>query len=96
MVDLLVAGWPVEQVILFGSRARHEEDEDSDYDLLVVVRDEDYYKGIALDMRRRLSPVPVAKDLVVTKRSTLERQGAIAGTIYYEARQDGITLYAAA
>ena len=37
VVDSLVREWSVERIILFGSRAREDGDEDSDYDFLVVM-----------------------------------------------------------
>jgi len=96
MVRMLVANWNIERIVLFGSRARGEQDELSDYDLLLVVPDSAYYRGIAVDIRRSLASIPVAKDLVVAKRSTIDRQGSVSGTIYCEALQEGVTLYAAA
>jgi len=96
MVELLVSRWSAERVILFGSRARGDHDELSDVDLLVVVPDARYYKGLPVDIRRSLNSFPLAKDLVVAKRSTIERQGSVCGTIYHEALREGVTLYAAA
>jgi len=96
LVELLVARWSAERIVLFGSRARGDHDELSDYDLLVVVPDERYHKGLSVEIRRDLAAVPVAKDLVIATHSTFERQSPVPGTIYYEAAQEGITLYAAA
>lgn len=83
-------------MILFGSRARGDHEELSDYDLLIVVPDARYYKGLAVDIRRDLNSLPLAKDLIVARRSTIDRQSGISGTVYHEALQEGITLYAAA
>lgn len=96
LVERLAANRIVEEVILFGSRARGDAEPMSDYDLLVVVADADYYKGISTDIRRSLASIHVAKDIVVAKRSVLLRQAEIPGTVYYEAMLDGVKLHAAA
>jgi predicted nucleotidyltransferase len=96
IVECLARGQRIEQIILFGSRARDDWEELSDYDLLVIVPDAGYYRGLAVDLRRELAAIPVAKDLVVAARSTMLKQADIPGTIYYEAAHEGLTLYAAA
>ena len=84
----------ISRVILFGSRARGDHEELSDYDLLIVVPDELYRKGMDLELRHLLTDISVAKDLIVAKQSTMDRLGEIAGTIYYEAKLEGVTVYA--
>jgi predicted nucleotidyltransferase len=95
-VKLIQQAIPAERIVLFGSRARGMFDELSDYDLLVVVADQDYRTGMSVKLRRKLDVLPYAKDLIVAKHSSVERQAAVPGTALYEALQEGITLYAAA
>ena len=96
LVNELTGNWPVEQIVLFGSRATGANEELSDYDLLIIVPDEKYFHGISTEIRRGLRHIQVAKDLVVARRSTVERLGKIPGTVYFEALTEGQSLYAAA
>jgi predicted nucleotidyltransferase len=96
LIGCLTACAPIEQIILFGSRARGDFEELSDYDLLVIVPDSGYLNGLALKLRRSADRVAVAKDLVVASHSIMDSQSTIPGTIYYEAAQAGLTVYVAA
>ena len=40
VVTAIVNRWPVEQIVLFGSKARGDDDPESDIDLLVITSDE--------------------------------------------------------
>lgn len=84
----------ISRVVLFGSRARGDHEELSDYDLLIIVPDENYRKGLDLELRHLLADIRAAKDILVARQSVIDRQAGIAGTIYYEAAVDGVTLYA--
>lgn len=83
----------ISRIILFGSRARGDHDEHSDYDLLIVVPDEVYRRRMAVEIRKHLSDIRAAKDIVVARESIYNLQSVIAGTIYYEAAMDGVTIY---
>ena len=83
----------ISRVILFGSRARGDHEELSDYDLLIIVPDEQYRRRMAVEIRHYLTDIRAAKDLVVARQSVFDLQSGIAGTIYYEAAMDGITIY---
>jgi uncharacterized protein len=96
MVQKLTLRWPIERIVLFGSRARGDHEALSDYDLLVIVRDDAYYKGLSTEMLVELKSVGAAKDVVLVKESRYSKLQQIAGTIYYEAMIDGVEVYAAA
>src|SRR5688572_11881518 len=96
MVELLVAKWSPELIMLFGSRARGDHEEHSDYDLFVVVAEDVYRKGIGAEMRTELQVVPGAKDVVVMTRSKAERFKNIEGRVCKEAFLEGRVLYGAA
>ncbi len=71
-VRRLRASLQAERIYLFGSRARGEADEDSDYDFLVVVRDSPLprYKR-EQQAFRALCGMGIAKDVVVFAREQL-------------------------
>ena len=57
LVDVVVDALHPEEIRLFGSRARGDADEDSDYDLFVVVPDARSPEDISLTNTHRLSRV---------------------------------------
>ena len=89
-------GVSVARVVLFGSRARGDCREDSDYDVLVVVEGE-----IDRETRRLLSArisarvarrllVPV--DVIVTTRRRWREYADVVGTIEEAASHEGVTI----
>lgn len=99
-LDRLLAGIvpapAAEAVYLFGSRARNETRDDSDYDLLVIVPD-----GFP---RERLAPMEtyalarkakVAADIVPCRRSSFEHAKDLIGTLSYEAAKRGRLVHGA-
>lgn len=81
-------------VLLFGSYARGEQRPDSDMDLLVVVPDEIVQKRAhGAMLRRSVSGVPMSMDLVVVRRSELERWRNVKGLVYREAVNEGKVLF---
>ncbi len=83
------------QIWLFGSRARGDAHEDSDYDRLIVVDDswppekESVREAYKLVEGRR---VPV--DPFLLRRSTFEEKKRLIGTLSHEVLCDGKLLYA--
>lgn len=93
MVDCLTSRWPIERVILFGSRARGDNRVDSDYDLLVVVPDHLYSRDLKQGMFSAVNDVNLGTDVIVTRHSSFERFKDIIGTIQFEAAFEGVEVY---
>ncbi len=53
------------KIVLFGSRAREDGREDSDYDLLVIVEEVANRRAMSIAIRRSFEDLPVAADVVV-------------------------------
>jgi uncharacterized protein len=94
LLDTIVPAMAAEAVYLFGSRARGEAREDSDYDLLVIVPDD--------FPRERLAPMAtdavaakagIAADIVPCRRSRFEDTKDEVGTLSYEATNFGRLVY---
>lgn len=83
-----------EKIILFGSLARGEETEDSDVDLLVIVREVEDRRALRIAMRRALNGMGLPKDVVVLTTDEFETKRRIPGTIAYPADKEGRVLYA--
>ena len=94
IVNIIVEIAKPEQVILFGSRAKGTAREESDYDLMVVVRDVQNEREISRRIYRALleRKVGVAVDVVVVNSGTLERYKESPFYIYRQALQAGETV----
>jgi excisionase family DNA binding protein len=82
------------RIVLFGSRARGDVREDSDYDLLVVVDQVANRRATSIAIRRSFEDLPVAADVVVATVAEAEGRipGRPAGVVYW-ALQDGRVVY---
>ena len=85
-------GIEVEEVFLFGSRAKGTPREDSDWDILVVVSEEidrRTYRELWYSVYRR---VEVPLDLIIVSRKIFEEYKGSPGFIYYYAAREGIKI----
>ena len=93
MTARIVRNFHPVQIILFGSHARGEADPQSDVDLLVVLSELTDKRKTAVDIRRTLADLPVAKDIFVTTPEELARQRNLVGTTLRAAQREGEILY---
>ncbi len=96
MVRRLVEGLKPEAIYLFGSAARGEMQPDSDYDLLVVVRNSDI-PGYKRDQKafRLLCGVGASKDVIVLTRAEFDKKLTVACSLPATVVREGRLLYAA-
>ena len=94
IVECLVPLFQPDRVVLFGSRARGDHDEDSDIDILVVMPEVGNHWDMAVAMRRALRGVRVPKDVLVLSRSEYAVERLIPGSLAYPAEHEGTVLYA--
>ena len=82
------------RIILFGSRARGEARDDSDYDLLVVMDDDTPRERLTLragfESRR---PFRGSADVIPCRESVYRRRAGIVGTLCSSARTEGKVVY---
>jgi predicted nucleotidyltransferase len=89
---LLAAGRP-EKIILFGSRARGQASQESDYDLLVVENSSQPRYRRAVAYRHALKDLGISKDIVVwTPREIAEWQN-VSNAFITTALREGTVLY---
>ena len=93
MTERIVRDFHPVQIILFGSHARGEAHPQSDVDLLVVFSELADKRKTAIDIRRALADLPVAKDILVTTPEELARQRDRVGTVLRSAQREGEILY---
>lgn len=95
-VRQLVAALHPERIYLFGSRARGDALDDSDYDLMVVVRER---RGAGRAMERdayaALSDLGVSKDIVVMTRDYFDWMKGAKASLPATVEREGRLLYAA-
>lgn len=96
LLDRIVPALEPEAVYLFGSRARGDFDEDSDYDLLVIVPDD------APKERRSIRYAYASKigtgipaDIIPCTRSNYEASKDVVGTLSHEVERHGLRVYGA-
>ena len=78
-------------VYLFGSRARGDGDEDSDYDLMVVVRDD--APDEVLKSKWHFSPRESSVDVKIRRRAYFAGRMGRVGTLEHEVVCEGLQLY---
>ena len=94
LVSKIVARADPVAVYLFGSRARGDHDEDSDYDLMIVVDDSWPADKTTVDEAFRLIPartIPV--DAFLLRRRVFEAERGRVNTMSNEVAQEGCSLY---
>lgn len=93
IVRRLVQHFNPVQIVLFGSHARYQADEASDLDLLVVLDKVDHKRETTIAMRRVLSDLPVAKDIVVATSEEVARLKDCFWHVVGQAVQEGRVIY---
>jgi len=93
MVAAIVDGFQPIRIVLFGSQARGDADEDSDVDFLVVLPSVESKRRAAVQIRRCLDRFPVPKDVIVTTPDEIERRGHLVGTVLRPALREGMVVY---
>ena len=83
------------KILLFGSAARGETGENSDIDLLVVVKNGTHRRNTARRIYRALLGVGFAIDIVVVTEDDLEKYAETPGMIIASAIEEGHEIYAA-
>lgn len=90
-LNRLVSEFHPERVVLFGSQARGDASDDSDVDLLVVFDRVGDHRQKRVAIRRSLSDMPFAKDVVVASADEAARP--MIGTAVAEAVKSGLVVY---
>jgi len=84
-----------QRVLLFGSSVRGQFTQDSDLDVLVIVRGPVHRRQLAQKINRNLHGVGAPVDIVVATEEDIAQYGDKFGTILRPALLEGQVLYAA-
>jgi predicted nucleotidyltransferase len=80
------------RVVLFGSHARGQADEGSDYDVLVIEPEVDDAAEESVRLRSELGDLLVPIDVVVIDRERARRRALVRGTMVERALREGRVL----
>ena len=96
LTTVLVEAARPKRIILFGSQARGDAAEDSDFDLLVVEERPANRFAEMVRLNRLLRSLDVPVDLLVVSEEKFQYWRDTPGNVYYEAAAAGKVLYEAA
>jgi len=85
----------LDRVMLFGSRARGDFNQDSDYDLLIVLNqkpDRESYLKFFSELKTKFAKNKIPNDFLIRSVSELNTFNEIPGTTTYNALKEGIVL----
>jgi len=88
-------GLKVEKILLFGSRAKGNYKEDSDWDFLIVVEEDLSGKdkrNLAANIRLKLAFQNIPSDVIIISNKTFNEKKSDVGHIVYYSIKDGIIL----
>jgi predicted nucleotidyltransferase len=85
-----------ERIILFGSHARGDAVQDSDIDLLVVMREVTSRRDEVMRIRDVLVPLGISVGVLVTSEADYEKWSEAPSTALHWAKREGEVLYEAA
>ncbi len=86
-------GIRVEKIILFGSRARGEAREDSDYDIIVIVKgwlDRRWRRELARRIRWRLAEALIPADIIIAGEKDWEKYKGMVGHLFHAILEEGV------
>jgi predicted nucleotidyltransferase len=97
IVERLVRDFRPKRVFLFGSRARGDAGESSDYDILLVLSTSDVpgYRLAQKAHRYTLQGIPAPVDVVIITEKVFQAKKVVIGTLSETAVHEGKELYAA-
>ncbi len=88
-------GIEIEKVILFGSRARGDYKEYSDWDILIITKNKlksDLEDLFLVMLRRELVKIGIIPEIIVSSREEFEEYKKYYGFIHYHAAREGISI----
>lgn len=93
--ELEKESYKVSEIILFGSRARGEENKNSDWDFFVII-DKDievkHKRTIILRIKRMMLEYNITCDLIIHSQDAVNKMKDFTGCITYYAVKEGIRI----
>lgn len=86
---------PDSSIFLFGSRARHDHSEESDYDLMIVTENAQNSmerRLVKAMIRKKLARNKIPADIIIQTKAEIELNKKITGHIVRQVLKEGIPL----
>ncbi len=96
LTELLIEAAKPNRIIMFGSQARGEASEDSDFDVMVVEEAVPDRVGEMVRLNRLVRSLAIPVDLLVVSAEKFNYWCDTPGNVYFEAATEGEVLYEAA
>ncbi len=93
MVQRIVAAAKPSKVILIGSYARGEADEESDLDLMVIEPTVENVSREMVRLHQVAGDIGIGIDVLVYSEEQVARRGQVPGTLVYWALKEGEVVY---
>lgn len=93
MIRRMVERTSPAKVVLYGSYARGEADQDSDVDLLVLFDELTDRRGIVTDLYDSVSEIDVPKDIIIATVDEFERFRLVENTTFFNIDKDGKVVF---
>ena len=95
ILNIIIKNSQPDKIILFGSMARGENTEDSDYDFLIIKHDIENERKLTSAVYRAFyeNQIPVPVDLIAVDTERWEKNKSNRNMIYNTASTEGIVLY---
>ncbi len=83
------------RVLLFGSRARSDNSDDSDYDFMIIIKDtidikqKRFYKSV---LRKKLAKHKIPADILIQSESEIDVKRNITGHIVRKIIKEGVSI----
>ncbi len=88
-------GIEVDKIILFGSRARGDYKEESDWDILIVTKEKIDWKKRKMflsEIRRNLIAKDIIPEVLLVDKGSFEKYKNLTGFVYYWAEKEGVLI----
>lgn len=85
----------VDEIFLFGSRAKGNFDKDSDWDFFVIInKNIDFHqkRKIILNIRRKLSEIKLPSDIIIQSRDVVNQRKTNTGYLTYYVVKEGVRI----
>jgi uncharacterized protein len=93
--EIVIRHIPNSKILLFGSRARKDNCNDSDYDFLVITKDTiDIRKKRTLksQLRKELARIKIPADILIQSEEEINSKKEITGHILKQVLREGVAL----
>ncbi len=81
------------QIILFGSYARGEAGKHSDLDILVIQKTVKHRRRTMVELQDAVRSLTVPTDILVASQEQFNEWADVPGTVFHEAKKEGVIAY---